>query len=139
MKKSQKKDGKLTTATMVGIYQLGYRWVEVWLDPSTEGGNFTYLPGTCRDPKKEKSHSKITVGREDQLWSAWAILVHESLEFLLAEEGVRLRPTGHYSIGASDIYRFHFDHNQFTEVAARLGCFVYEVRPRFEATWRKFK
>jgi hypothetical protein len=115
----------------VGTYQLGFQWVDLWMDPKLSGGEFVSMPDGSKD------RAKITVGVEGALWASWGILVHEVSEHILCELHVRFRPTNHYVNSASDLYHFAFNHNQFTELCARLGSFLCECRADFERAWKK--
>lgn len=129
---------KPTAPFKVGIYQLGYVWTEVWLNPLECGGDFHCMPGNCRDPQKPKQPARLTIGTADrQLWCCWGVLVHEALENLLCDLGVRFRASAAYSASASDTFVFHFNHNQFSEASLRLGSFLCEVRADFEKAWKR--
>lgn len=114
----------------IGTYQLGYRWVDLFADPEEMGGNFFFMPDDTY------SHSRIRVGfRYECIDDCWCVLFHEAMEAIITEMECRYKPTSCYISGASDIYRFYFDHNQFTEIAARLAMFIKACIKDFEAAF----
>lgn len=111
----------------IGTYQLGYRWVDVFADPEKFDGSFFMHPG------ENKDHSEIRVGCAGQLDEPYAVLVHEVIEAACVDVGVRFIPSSVYVKSASDVYRFFFDHNQFTEIAARVSWFLWQCNTDFRA------
>jgi len=124
----------------VGIYMLGYIWVELWLAPKSNDGSFDWNPSKERDEQLAKSAPRIIVGCHDTpLWAAWGVLCHEVLEAALCDMRCRFRPTGVFQQCASDLYIFNFNHNQFTEVAARTGSYLCDCRKGFEREFNKLR
>ena len=114
---------------VIGTYQLGWRNIEVFADPTERGGAFYFAP----EPGKL---SRIRVGMDyAEIRDAWSVLQHEALEMLMADHGARYLKSGSFCAGASDAYSFYFDHNQLTEIAAKLGHFTFDVHDDFSAAW----
>lgn len=114
----------------IGTYQLGYRWVDLFADPKETGGSFYLMPDDT------PSHARIRIGFDyREIDHPWCNLFHEVMEFVIAGIGCRCKPTGHYIEGCSDIYTFHFNHNEFTEIAAQVGMFIKNCKADFEAAW----
>jgi hypothetical protein len=128
-----------STRIKVGTYQLGYRWVDLFIERDSESGNFTWFPDNPSGPKNPKSHAEIVVGVDGTEWAAWVVLVHEACEAIMSDMGLRFRPSNRYVERSSDLYTFHFDHNQFTEVAARLGALISDCRSDFVKSVKKIK
>lgn len=121
----------MTTPLKIGTYQLGWRWVDVFADPTSFGGTFKMI-----DHQNEGEHAKITVGfKDDKISDAMEVLTHEALEFLLGEHNYQFHPTRSYAPYATDAYHFMFDHNGLTEVAAKLGCFLWNIHDVFKAAF----
>ncbi len=117
----------------VGIYMLGFAWVELWVDPTSDSGYFSWNPSRDRDPEVPKRHPLIMVGIKDShLWAAYAILCHEVMEAAMCDLGLRYKQTGIFQDASSDVYHFVFNHNQFTEMAARTGSYLCDCRRDFE-------
>jgi hypothetical protein len=114
----------------VGIYDLGLHAVKLILDFSKEGGHFT---------TDSKEHiCEITVGANQRWEYVMQVLMHEAFELSLLEVRGRFRYTPD-NAGSSDSYVFHFDHNQFSEAAARVGTFVSECLPAMGKVYNKFR
>ena len=122
----------------VGIYMLGFAWVELWVDPNSYDENFQWSPSNGTDSQLPKAPSRITVGVKDShLWAAYAILCHEVMEAAMCDLGLRFKPTGRFQQSASDLYVFNFNHGQFTEAAARLGSYLCDCRRDFENSFNQ--
>lgn len=121
---------------LIGTYQLGWRWVEVFANLESFGGTFNMNNGTSGDLK----HAKITVGfKSGSCFDCFEVLTHEAMEFLFSEHNVQFSPSHAYAPYASDAYHFMFDHNVLTEVAAKLGHFLWDIRKDFEAAHELLK
>jgi hypothetical protein len=122
---------------LIGTYQIGYRYVDVIADPSVCGGSFYYMPdGTER--------SRMRIGLDyDTFFEVLSVVLHEATEFLLDEFRLRYRATNTFATRASDTFIFHFDHNEFTEVMARLATFLddclKDLRAAFDLVWDERK
>lgn len=99
--------------------------------PDQRGGNFTL--DVSRDPS-----TKMEIGMgERNIRESWGTLIHEAMELLMADECVRFKKTDLFSSDASDSFWFLFNHNQFTEITAKLGWFLYNVAPDFNKAYQK--
>ena len=122
----------------VGIYMLGFAWAELWVDPTSDSGYFSWNPSCERAPELPKLHPKIMVGIKDShLWAAYAILCHEVMEAAMCDRGLRFVRTGIFQQGASDLYVFNFNHNEFTEVAACTGSYLCDCRSDFDKAFNR--
>jgi hypothetical protein len=111
---------------LIGTYQLGWRFCDVFAMPTETGGSFYWMP-------EGHERARIWVGFDYQDETPWVILCHEALEALIEDQGCRFRPTSSFVRNASDVYQFHFDHNQFTDISAKLGCFIFAIKDDFVA------
>jgi hypothetical protein len=121
----------------VGTYQLGYRWVDVFLDPKYSGGSFDFMPGW--GPNDPKVHSEMIVGCDHAAWKSWGVLAHEAMEAVMSDMGLRFNATVRICPNSSDNYTFIFDHAHFTEVAARVGAFISEAGAEFSRAVEKLR
>jgi len=116
----------------LGTYQLGWRWVDVYLNPNEAGAEFQVMPGG------KGSNARIILGLgQPQIESAWGNLNHESLEMTLTLLGCRWRPDDQFSCDASDTYVFSFNHDMFSEAVAQSSVFTWLVKDDFEKAWKK--
>jgi hypothetical protein len=119
---------------LIGTYQLGYRWVDVYAQPDNRGGEFYFIPDDL------PANARIKVGfAYNNIDEPWAVLVHEVCEATLSEMFCRYIPTYHLVQCASDMYLFKFDHNQFTEFAARIAYLLWNIRKDFESAFELIK
>lgn len=110
----------------IGTYQLGWRWVDLYLDNNGEGASFEIMPD---NPKK--SGAKIVIGNAGQdVAECWKTLCHEAMELALTDCMARFRHDEAFS-RASDMYYFFCHHNQFTEATAMLGSFLLDCHKDF--------
>src|SRR5687768_11248203 len=93
----------------VGTYRLGLTNVDLYGQLYGYGGEFYFAPDN-------KSMPRLKVSLRYQYWrEIVAILLHESFEYLAAQKCARFVPCGNF-MPASDIYRFQFDHNMFSQM-----------------------
>lgn len=123
----------MSTRIKVGTYQLGFRWVDLYIDPSVNGGQGCLMPGL------DGSHprAEISVGTKGTLGKAWGTLLHEVFELACCDRQVRFEPTHTFCGGESDCCCFHFDHTQYSELANHAGWVLFRCRAAFERAWRK--
>lgn len=113
----------------IGTYQLGYRWVDLYYDPETTGGNFTWVP-------KGKSHSEMVIGfNYGYSDKPYGTLFHEALEAAAADVNGRFNREG-FDGDASDVVVFMFDHNQHSEISARVSYFIKQCHEDFFKAWK---
>lgn len=67
---------------------------------------------------------------------AFGVLTHEALEMVMADLNVLYRPCA-FAPTASDTPIFVFNHNQHTEIAARLGFFLFDISVAFTKAYEK--
>ena len=119
------------TKFKIGTYQLGYRWVDLFADPTAEGARFNSMPDG-------KRHASITVGMGyTSSGRPWGHLIHEVVEFALSEIRGRFVYSDVFDDRATDTVVFHFDHNQLNELAARVGWFAQKCLRDFEKAYRR--
>jgi hypothetical protein len=116
----------------IGTYQLGWRWVDVWVDPELVGGNFEARFGAADIPECPRPKMVIGLARLD-LHQIFEVATHEAIEFVACYLGCRMRPTWAYEEYASDCYFFAFDHSKLTEIAARAGNFLCSIHDDLKA------
>lgn len=116
---------KPTKPFKVGTYQLGFQWVDLWVDPSGDSeGSFDFLTD-------EKRNGRLTVGIANKDYGdALGTLLHEAIEVMADDMQVRFRHSNSYT-QSSDMYTFIMDHSQFTELCARAGSFVRQCQVDF--------
>lgn len=108
----------------LGTYQLGYRYVVVTLKLDDYGGSFSLnTADTKRSP-----HASMTIGVAARSTSeAMEVAAHEAFEAATQETCCRFKQSSGYTEGASDTYWFVMNHNQMTEVMARVGNFIWQI------------
>jgi hypothetical protein len=123
-------DLTLNSLFHVGTYQLGYRYVDLYLEPDSLGGSFQLNSG---DPAKQR-HATMTLGADhDCMSDLMEVAAHETFEAACQELGCRFKPCTVYVANASDVYYFHLDHNQMSEITARVGNFLWQIGPDLQA------
>lgn len=101
----------------LGTYQLGFQWVDLWVDPTNRDGAFEFHPD-------RKSFCTVTVGiRSDGYAEVLGTLMHELLEATACDLGARYKRSGMFT-ESSDCYYFQMNHNDFTELCARAAYFI---------------
>jgi len=120
------------TQHLVGTYRLGLTNVELYGTTTDYGGSFYFTPD-------DKALPRMKVSFLYQYWrEVVAVLLHESLEFLCAQKGVRVVPCGHW-MQSSDLYSFHFDHSQFSLMMEDQGDFLAHSLPDLHKVWQKHR
>jgi len=108
----------------VGKYQLGWRWVEVFLSPKSENGSGQFCP-TGSDV------TELVIGLSDGPQVAVAILLHEAMEAVLWDLDCSYRLSSNWAVG-SGLYSFHMTHAQYSEATDRVGFFLAKCLPEFQ-------
>lgn len=118
----------------IGTYQLGWRWVDVYGQRNERSGAYFFMP----DDKP--SHARIKVGMDHgSAADAFQVLAHEAFEFLADEGQCRYRKTGSYEPNASDNCFFIMDHSAMTEIIAKTGWFLHQIKKDFDAAYELLK
>lgn len=118
----------------VGAYQLGYRPVELYIDPSHSGGSGDFVPGETGD--KADKMSRIVVGVKDvPLWGAWGTLVHEVVEMSLCDHHASFVKAGVFHKSTEE-RSFFFDHRTFTRVCDESGNYLHRCKADFDRACR---
>lgn len=86
-----------------------------------------------REHEPECPRPKMVVTTLDGVSGAMEVATHEALEFVACEMGLRYRPSMAYEQTASDCYFFAFNHNQLTELASRVGNFLWQISKDVES------
>lgn len=107
----------------IGRFQLGWRMVDLWAEPHATGAWFNL----CQNRQDAQIHLGMSMTDPAEVHG---VLLHEVFEMCLDDLGHAYKPKA-FCDGASDIYRFFFDHNQFTEVAARSAFFMFTCHDAF--------
>lgn len=109
---------KLKPDIYVGKFQLGWRSIDLYVQPYESGGWFQTVPGDGKD-------AVMRIGLDHKCWEdCLEILIHEAHEFNLADLGCCYRPASHYAQNCSDGVIFNYDHNLHTESCARTAYFL---------------
>jgi len=115
----------------VGTFPLGHENVELYAIPSADGGCFYFQPA-------DNSLPRIKIGLDYDRWDqVVSVLLHETMEFLMARLLNRYEQTGVYGDHAS--YLFMFTHCQFSDLCQRQAKFVAAALPEVAAHWNKLK
>jgi hypothetical protein len=107
-------------AKKVGVFKLGPENVELWVDPAISGGTFNLCP-------RSGGMAEIRIGVNEQI----EVLIHELFEFCAARLQLRFIAAPSFTRSHAD-YLFVMTHEQFTEVAARVGCFMSDAIPKLK-------
>lgn len=114
----------------IGVYRLGWRFIELWVDPTWLGGR------VITGPAPESTITRMIIGLNDHWKGVVGVLTHESVEIAAWDMGTQYRKSGEYSETTNGYY-FMFDHQQFTEIADRAGYFMAQVLPDLSTAYRK--
>jgi hypothetical protein len=132
VKKKPTKAHKPDPQPFIGTYELGLINADVYAVLASTGGDFY-----CRPDPKSKPRMKIGFNY-DHWHEVLNVLTHESFEFLCVQHRARLVPCG-ANPHASDVFRFHFDHNQMTNIIDDLSYFLSKSAPDVLAAWKKHR
>ena len=110
---------------------IGWRIVEIWLDPKTRGGTVLFLPKGENTPP-----TAVNIGIQVSRPEAWATLIHELMEMILCDLRVRFKISGAWADSTGDCY-FFFDHVAFDEATTQLGYFISKYHSDFDKAWTK--
>ncbi len=109
--------------TVVGQFKLGPENVEVRLLPGSFGGSFQLAPP---EGGVAVIHLSDYAGKEPD--RVTEVLLHEAFELAAARLHLRFGNMPAMSRSSAD-YLFVMNHEQFTEVVARVALFMYEAHP----------
>lgn len=116
----------------VGIYRCGVSNIELYGLTHDHGGCFYVQPDN-------KSMPRMKVGLAyDYWWEVVNVLMHESFEYLAVQRNLRMIPCGNHT-NASDVYRFHLDHNDMTQLIADQAYFLTKCLPDLARVWKKHR
>lgn len=102
---------------LLGKYQLGYRMVEVYINPESYGGWFNLC--------LSKQNPQIHLGLKESNFGVFMGLVcHEAWEMAAQDMRLVYKPLS-FEEAASDCVSFAYNHNQHTEVCSKVGWFIY--------------
>lgn len=116
---------------LVGQYRLGLRNVRVFINPEDSNGSVYVHP-------KDNGSAKITVGAESSWGTVFGIFLHEVYELTLIDLNVRYKKDPSFSNQSSD-YIFFLSHNELNEAHERIGEFLADAIPDFQAVYKKLK
>lgn len=127
-----KKKPKLPDTTILGVYRLGHRNVQVVLDWMERGGAFYFCPSATELPR-------IRIGMDYDQWEGVVnVALHEALEAVLCDMEVCFRRLAAHTSDTGDRL-FSFDHSTFTEAVARVSSFCAALLPALATEFRKRK
>ena len=114
----------------LGSFQLGWENVDLYVFPEEDGGCYYF----CPDPK---SLPRIKIGLAYDKWShVLAVLLHESMEYLLERYGYCFKKSGNIS-GDLSAKWFMLSHIEITEVWARQADFLADAIPALKKAYAK--
>lgn len=117
----------------IGKHQLGWREIDLYVQPYSSGGSFQAVPGDGRD-------AIMKIGMDHDCWpEVMEVILHEAHEFNLCDLGVGYRPQNVYSGNCSDGVFFMYNHNQHTEACARTAYFLANTIPLLASWYKKIK
>lgn len=114
----------------VGVYELGFEFIDLYALPKEQGGYYYFQP--------EEGHvgrMKVGIGYRNW-WEVVAVLLHEATEYVMHKQGYVYQRAGQVC-HASDCRTFHFNHEQFSEVTAHVAIFIARALPDLASVWRK--
>lgn len=120
----------ITKKTLVGRYQLGWRMVNLYINPQATGASFNI----CLN----EQDAFIIVGYDPQYYQSFVWLCHEVFEMAADDEKCVFRPKA-FEDGASDVVHIFMNHNQYTEVAAKSGYFIAKCQNDFNKAHSKVR
>lgn len=131
-KEPKSKQKKITeTKILVGRYYLGFRVVDLYIDPNKKyGAEFCLCP-------VEKENPYIIVGKDKNLTSAYCNLTHEVFEACMSDMGVIFVKSDLFEPGKSDGAYFFFRHEEYTEIASKAGYFLLMCSEPFKKAYNK--
>lgn len=122
----------MNTKHVVGRFRLGYRWIEVRIEPANDNGSVVWAP---YDPQI----TVMVIGIRKSSWAlAMGTLLHESFEAAMADLTLRFSACENLGSSSGDCI-FVMTHAQFNEVADRVGHFMSSVLPVFRRAYLKCK
>lgn len=131
MPKKKKSPGR----RLLGVYPMGFEYVDVYVDYHDSGGWFDLNPSP-------KAHGTITIGFLGYRRYVWrdviGIFLHETAEYLHARLRTRFYPSEESARSAGG-YIFVADHAQFTELCGRQAEIVTAALPDLSRAFRKYQ
>jgi hypothetical protein len=106
---------------LVGVYQLGFRNVELFADTEEDGGHVSLNPGKI---------TEIVVGIHMPWADCIGTLLHEVYECVLVDMSTRYKQMPSYSFDSSD-FIFLLTHNQLSEAHERVANFLVDAEKDF--------
>jgi hypothetical protein len=113
---------------LVGVFELGWEPVEVYVDFKSSGGTFTSLEGTNK-------LVKMVIGvNEDNWFRVLDIIIHESTELAITRKGARYCASGTITKDHS-VYLFSFSHPVFSDICCIVADFLSQVYDIIKDLW----
>jgi hypothetical protein len=106
---------------LVGVYQLGFRNVELYADTKEDGGHVSLSPGKI---------TEVVIGIDQHWPDVFGTLLHEAYECVLVDMSTRYKQQPSYSLDASD-FIFLITHNQLSEAHDRVANFLVDCEKDF--------
>lgn len=118
---------KVSGRRKIGRYRLGPMWINVIVDHEQDGGWF------------DTDSEELGVGLKASDWGVCvSILIHEAMEIAFMQVRGRFCPAPDYAT-AADGYLFVTNHPDFSEICARVGCFLTWAMPDLAKVWTSMK
>lgn len=123
----------------IGKWQIGHEYVELLGRQGEYGGSFTAGHSEKLHKAQTPGLPFIVVGLEEARWrDVCDVLLHETLELALYQQGCRFEPSG--SIGKSHAsYLFSCTHEQFGEAVSRSAYYITPALPELCDIWKAYK
>lgn len=105
----------------LGNYVLGIQKVDLYIDYQLPNANIKLWP-------EDASTAAITIGLKYKWQDALDALIHEALELVTIQMGLRYIPNPCFANSAAD-FLFSMNHQQWQEMIARASLFLLETIP----------
>jgi hypothetical protein len=109
---------------LVGTFQLGLRYINLFIDFSTENASVSFLPIRKGVPDLPV----MVVGADTDWGEVLSTLLHEAYELTFVDLSLRYKKRPSWTEESSEFY-FWMHHNDLAEAHERIGPFLAKVVP----------
>lgn len=121
---------KKSKRPFLGSYALGWRSIDVYFNPESNGGRIRFFP----DDKNVNTEVEIGI---NQSWpEVIDTILHEAMELVLIDGGHQYKKAGAFN-NSSNHYWFQFNHLEYQEACARVGLFLANFLPEASRRYKK--
>lgn len=122
---------KIPDVVKLGRWQLGWRYVNVFVKPKEIGASFNFC--------LEGEEAQMSIGLQyDDFRRVVDSLMHETMEMSMVEQGCSFTRTDAWERNVTDAYTFHMNHSQFTEATTRASWFMCNVMEDLRKAYNKY-